>query len=52
MYLMKSGGHIIPFDTNVVKIQLVRRGRSRDMVPHSDIDVNEHGTRCADMGKT
>jgi hypothetical protein len=52
MYLIKSGGYIVPFDTNVVKMQLAQRGRSRDMVPQSDIDANEHGTRCTEMGKT
>jgi ribosome modulation factor len=43
MYLMKSGGYIIPFNTNVVKMQLAWRGRSRDMVPYSEIEANEHG---------
>jgi hypothetical protein len=43
MYLMKCGGYIISFDTNVVKMQLAWGGRSRDMVPHSEIDANEHG---------
>jgi hypothetical protein len=29
--------------TNVVKMQLAWRGRSRDMVPYSEIEANEHG---------